>query len=237
MAVRRHRRTMRRLFPVDLVALSVLTAALWSVWPTPVERATPHRSLPPTPVAAFVKADLVTVARARFAGPTLQDRGRPPGAATMPSWDDAPRGEDPPPPALTEPVPELAPVRIPPIGPYLGEAEKDDSSLPFAPWALEIPETLEAAGVRIDEDSLRRAVGPLRGCGDGYADVTVGTDGLPEQVLVSPSLPGGRADVYRALSRTRAPAGGARVEGRVRWFWNHVAADEAAPAGDEPNVP
>ena len=226
----------RRPFPVDIVAVCALTAALWWLWPRPPAFPAQNRR-PPKPFS-FVGADLMTVARNHFAGPSLQGRGPLPGAVEMPNWDDIPRGEVPGLPELPPAIPEVPPLRLPPPpeGP-VAEAPSPSPRLVAVPWALDIPEVLAADGIQFDEASLRDAAATLPGRGESFADVTIGSDGFPETVLLSPEAPEPRGDLIRALLRTRGPVGGARVSGRVRWFWNNVPTNESEPAEGEENGP
>ena len=227
----------RRPFPVDIVAVCVLTGLLWCLWPrTPAIHARGPR--PRKPFSSFVSANLTTVARSHFAGPALQGRGPLPGAVEMPNWEDVPRGEVPALPEHPFAPSEEPPLRLPPL-PEVAPPRAPVPAMQFVAvrWALDISDALASGGIQFDEAALRDAAAALPGRGAGFADVTVGPGGFPETVLLSIEAPEPRGDMLRALLRARGPVGGPQVSGRVRWIWNNAPADESVAAKGEADGP
>ena len=234
-----------RPFPIDIAVVVLLSAVLWSAWPSaPARRPGTPSTLAHRPAIAFVKADLATFARDILDDAPLhafRGRSRAPRPTALPSWADVVPVVPPPAPIpLAPPVPAAPPLRMPAPPEPIPSGTSGAAPLPqiaeMPPWDLALPDAFHEAGVRFDNDELRAAATQAAPSGDCAADIDFDNDGFPKTVLLDPDAAAtfaaeARLAMVRALMRARAPAGATRLAGRVRWRWKPPAeADDAAAA-------
>lgn len=241
----------RRFVPVDDLVLCLLAVGLWAQWPSspsPKSAAPARRPALRAPFAAFAQTESNPRLRALLseASPLVfHERRGGDHRTALPGWADAtasiPRPE---PTALATPVPPVTPLQLPlPPEPPSASGDAPPADLlppprPVAPdWTLAAPDDFAEAGVRLDEAALRAASREAAPDGECAADIVVGENGFPQSVLLDPEMAAVfsadvRTSLFRALLRTRGPARGRRVAGRVLWRWRPEPAPNAPPAGD-----